>query len=76
MIVYAAKTVPTVPLAVAALDITGMAGLIVIVKTFVPVPVIFVALSVSMNVPATVGVPLIIPVAVLIDNPAGNPVTA
>ncbi len=65
---------PTVPLVVDALDMTGTAGLIVIVKTFVPVPVIFVALSVSINVPVDVGVPLIIPVDVLTVNPAGNPV--
>ncbi len=72
MIVYAVNTAPTVPLAVDPLDITGMAGLIVIVKTVVPVPPAFVALSVSMNVPAAVGVPLITPVEVLIVTPAGN----
>ena len=65
--------IPTVPLAVPALVITGAGGLIVRVRALVPVPPAFVALRVIFEVPMVVGVPEIRPVAVLIDRPAGKP---
>src|SRR5580765_4932196 len=46
------------------------------VKTAVPVPLPLVARKVMMDVPVAVGVPEILPVAVLTDNPAGNPVAS
>ncbi len=61
-------------MAVPALEITGVAGLAVKVNVLVPVPPALVALSVTLEVPAVVGVPEMSPVAVLIDRPAGNPV--
>jgi len=68
------KAVPTVPLALVALVITGKA-VMVSVRVAVPVPALLVALSVTVDVPpAPVGVPEITPVPVLTDNPAGNPV--
>jgi hypothetical protein len=39
-----------------------------------PVPPVLIAPRVTVEVPAEVGVPEISPVAVLTDNPAGNPV--
>ena len=57
-----------------ALVITGGAGLTVSVKVALPVPPAFVALSVTVVVPAVVGVPEINPVVLLTDSPAGNPV--
>ena len=48
--------------------------MIVKVSVAVPVPVLLVALSVTLNDPDTVGVPEITPVLVFTDNPAGNPV--
>jgi hypothetical protein len=68
------NAVPTVPLAVVALVITGTA-VMVSVRVAVPVPTPLVALSVTVDVPPVpVGVPEITPVAVLTDKPAGNPV--
>ncbi len=43
------------------------------VSVAVPVPPAFVALIVTVNVPAAVGVPEITPVEVFTANPAGNP---
>jgi hypothetical protein len=63
-----------VPDAVAALVITGVAGLIVNVSVSVPVPPALVALKVTLVVAAVVGVPEIRPVVVLTVRPAGNPV--
>ena len=40
----------------------------------VPVPVALVAPRVTLEVPAAVGMPLIAPVAGLIERPAGSPV--
>ena len=40
----------------------------------VPVPPLLVALSVTVEFPDAVGVPEIIPVSLLSDSPAGNPV--
>ena len=52
---------------------TGAAGFTVKASTWVPVPLAFVALNVTLEVPAAVGDPEIKPVAVLIDSPAGKP---
>ena len=46
----------------------------VMVRVRVPVPVAFVAPSVTAKVPATVGVPVIVPKTGSMLNPAGNPV--
>jgi hypothetical protein len=40
---------------------------------FEPVPPLLIALIVALLVPVVVGIPLITPVEVFIDNPAGNP---
>ena len=48
--------------------------MIVKVSVAVPVPPLLVALSVTLVVPAAVGVPEITPVVVLTERPAGNPV--
>ena len=48
--------------------------MIVKVSVAVPVPPLFVALSVILVVPAAVGVPEITPVVVLTESPVGNPV--
>jgi hypothetical protein len=68
---------PTLPVASEVLFITGIpveAGLITTLNGFVPVPVEFVADSVTLNVPEAVGVPLITPDEVFTLNPAGKPV--
>ena len=44
------------------------------VKVALPVPRLLVALNVTADVPAAVGVPEINPVPVLMESPAGNPV--
>jgi hypothetical protein len=49
---------------------------IVNVTDALPVPPVLMALIVAVNVPDAVGIPLITPVAVLTDNPAGNPLAA
>ena len=65
----------TVPLAVNALVIAGaLCALIVKDNVAVPVPVPLVALNVTLDVPAAVGVPEMTPVAVSTESPAGNPV--
>jgi len=43
-------------------------------RVALPVPPLLLALSVTVDVPAAVGVPEINPEEVLTDNPAGNPV--
>jgi hypothetical protein len=48
--------------------------LTVITNVADPVPELFVAEIVTFEVPATVGVPVIAPVDVLILSPTGNPV--
>ncbi len=69
---------PTVPLAVAALEITGAVTVVdaatVIVRVLVAEPPAFVAFKVTVEVATTVGVPEITPVVVLIVRPAGSPV--
>ena len=63
------------PVALVALVITGVGGLIVRVSVTVgPVPPLLVALSVTLEVPVRVGVPEIRPVPVLMVSPAGSPV--
>jgi hypothetical protein len=46
----------------------------VIVSVALPVPALFIALSVTVEVPAAVGVPEINPVPLFTVSPAGNPV--
>jgi hypothetical protein len=65
--------VPTVPLAVVPLVITGAALAIVSVRAAVPVPVLLVALKLTFEVPATVGLPEIKPVVVFTVRPVGRP---
>ena len=65
---------PTVPVAVVALEITGAATAIVKERVAVPVPAALVALRLTEELPDAVGVPEIKPLVVLIDNPAGRPV--
>lgn len=65
---------PNIPVAVAPLEMTGVGKLIVKVSVAVPGPVAFVAVRVTEEVPAVVGVPVITPVVVLTLNPAGKPV--
>jgi hypothetical protein len=62
------------PVAVRELVMTGVAGLIVKVNVALPVPPALVALMVTLDVPAVVGVPEIRPVVVFTANPAGSPV--
>ena len=54
--------------------ITGVAGLIVIVRVLVPVPPAFVALKETELLPSAVGVPEITPVPVFTLRPVGSPV--
>ena len=68
------KGTPVWPIAVAALLITGLAGLTVSVNVFVPVPLALIAFRVTLVVAVVVGVPEMSPVAVLTVNPAGSPV--
>jgi hypothetical protein len=70
--------VPTVPLAVAALEITGTAttgaAATVIVRVLVAEPPALAAFTVTVEVAALVGVPEITPLAAFTVSPAGNPV--
>jgi hypothetical protein len=59
---------------VLALVIAGAGGFTVSVRVALPVPPLLVALNVTVDVAAAVGVPEINPVLVLIIRPAGNPV--
>ena len=66
-------------MAVAALEITGAvtttgAAATVIVRVFVPDPPALVALRLTAEVAATVGVPEITPLVAFTVSPAGNPV--
>jgi hypothetical protein len=54
--------------------ITGAATETVSVRVAWPVPVLLVALSVTVEVPAAVGVPDINPLVLLTERPAGKPV--
>jgi hypothetical protein len=62
-----------VPLAVALLVITGVAGSMVTTSVAEPVPPAFVAVMVAVAVPAEDGVPLMAPEVELTDNPLGKP---
>ena len=68
------KALPTVPLALVVLVIAGAATATVTVRVAWPVPPAFVALNVTVEVPAAVGVPEISPEVLLTVSPAGNPV--
>jgi hypothetical protein len=59
---------------VLALVIVGAAGFTVSVRVALPVPPLLVALTVTVEVAAVVGVPEINPDPVLTVSPAGNPV--
>jgi hypothetical protein len=65
-------------MAARVLVITGAcaAAAIVIVKVSVSLPPALVAVKVTVVLPAAVGVPLITPVLVLMDSPAGSEVAA
>jgi hypothetical protein len=56
-----------------ALVIAGTGGAIAIANVALPVPVALVALNVTADAPAAVGVPEITPVLVLTFKPGGNP---
>src|SRR2546427_12983389 len=58
----------------AVIEIVGVAGVIVTASVWVPVPPTLVALRVTVEAPAVVGVPERSPVAALSARPAGNPV--
>ena len=60
------------PVAVAALDITGLGLLTTNVRFLVAVPPALVAVITTVEVPVVVGVPEITPDAVLTVNPAGR----
>ena len=63
------------PLAVDALVMTGGAAVLIVKDNVAdPVPAALVALNVTLDVPAAVGVPEMTPVVVLTESPAGNPV--
>jgi hypothetical protein len=70
------NVLPTV--GVEVLEVRAIVGDVIalIVNTSVadPVPAELLALIVTFDVPAAVGVPEITPLVVLIDNPAGKPV--
>ena len=70
---------PTFPVAVAALEITGAvtttgAAATVIVSVLVADPPALVALRVTVEVAAAVGVPEILPLVAFTIRPAGSPV--
>ena len=66
---------PTVPDCASELLITGAEAeeFTVITNVADPVPALFVADMVTLDVPANVGVPVIAPVDVLMPSPSGNP---
>ena len=70
------KDVPTVPLAVPLLVITGVdvTAFTLRVRGPLPVPPLLVALTITLEVPAPVGIPEIKPETVFTVRPAGNPV--
>lgn len=74
--VYVLIAVPAVPLSVIALVMTGVpsAGSTTNVTEKLLVAPLDVSEMVPLDVPAVVGVPLIRPVAALIEIPAGRPV--
>jgi hypothetical protein len=74
-VIWYENAVPIVAVALVELVITGAETLLLLVSVSVavPVPPLFVAFNVMVDVPAAVGVPEITPVPLLIDRPAGNP---
>src|SRR5437899_10647633 len=68
------RSTPTWPVAVPALVMTGVAGVIVTASVWGPVPPAMVALRVPIEAAARVGVPVMSPVVALSARPAGNPV--
>src|SRR5207302_9675378 len=58
----------------AAIVTVAVAGVIVTASVWVPVPPALVALRVTVEAPAVVGVPEMSPVVALSAKPAGNPV--
>jgi hypothetical protein len=75
-VIWYEKALPVVPLATVEPVITGAAELIVRVKLALAVPPELVALTVTIDVPAAVGVPEINPVVLLTASPEGKPVAA
>lgn len=72
---YGVIAVPTVPLTALPLVMTGMAGKIVNVTGLVPgVGFALVAVTIALNVPIDVGVPVITPVPATTLSPGGKPV--
>jgi len=65
---------PEAALATACTNEILVAALIVSVRLAFPLPPLFVALSVTVEVPAVVGIPEINPLVLLTDSPAGSPV--
>ncbi len=68
------KLEPTVPVAVRELVIKGAGGLTVIARVAEPVPPAFDALIVTEMAPVAIGDPVMAPVTVLTESPAGRPV--
>ena len=66
--------VPEAALAAACTKPVGKPAAIVRVSVALPVPPALLALSVTVEVPAEVGVPEIDPLVLLTASPAGNPV--
>ena len=66
--------VPEAALAAACTKDAEIAAEIVRVSVALPVPPLLVALSVTVEVPAVVGVPEINPLVPFTERPAGNPV--
>jgi len=73
-VIWYEKALPAVPLAAVALVITGAGNAMASVSVAFPVPPLLVALSVTIEVPAPVGVPAINPVPLFTVSPVGNPV--
>ena len=71
-VIWWLNALPTVPLAVAALLITGAWAKMRRVKDWFPEPPPFVALMVTVALPAALGVPLIRPLVAFSDNPLGR----
>ena len=67
---------PTAAVAVVGPVMTGGGGWIVRARAALPLPPALVALSVTVEVPAAVGVPEIKPLVALTARPAGSPVAA
>ena len=73
-VIWKLNAVPTVPLALATLVITGRAGRMRIDKLDEPAPPAFEAERLTVKLPAPVGVPAIRPLVAFRLNPVGRPV--